>query len=151
MQATFQLQDSARSSDQQIRGPRPRARWAGQHKSDARNSNHHCVAHSNLRVPLPALDNRKRDLGDQFPRLIAVRLTPTMKSDAAIVLVPVSDASVSFASSATRTGRPSPAGEDVPRFPPSVPALRICGEPTVRDASAKAGMSDAIGSLINSV
>ena len=33
----------------------------------------------------------------------------------------------------------SPAGDAVPRFPPIVPRLRICGEPTVRDASASAG------------
>ena len=37
-----------------------------------------------------------------------------------------------------RTGRASPAGEAVPRLPPTVPRLRICGEPTVREASASA-------------
>ena len=33
----------------------------------------------------------------------------------------------------------SPAGDDVPRLPPIVPRLRICGDPTVREASASAG------------
>ena len=36
-------------------------------------------------------------------------------------------------------GSASPAGEDDPRFPPIVPRLRICGEPTVRDAIASPG------------
>ena len=36
-------------------------------------------------------------------------------------------------------GSASPAGEAVPRFPPIVPRFRICGEPTVREASASAG------------
>src|SRR3954451_15004194 len=36
-------------------------------------------------------------------------------------------------------GSASPAGEAVPRLPPIVPRVRICGEPTVRDASARAG------------
>ena len=36
-------------------------------------------------------------------------------------------------------GSASPAGEAVPRLPPIVPRLRICGEPTVREASASAG------------
>jgi hypothetical protein len=31
----------------------------------------------------------------------------------------------------------SPAGDDVARLPPIVPALRICGELTVREASAR--------------
>ena len=34
----------------------------------------------------------------------------------------------------TSTGSVSPAGDAVPRLPPIVPALRICGEPTVRAA-----------------
>ena len=33
----------------------------------------------------------------------------------------------------------SPAGEAAPRLPPTVPRLRICGEPTVRDAIARPG------------
>ena len=45
----------------------------------------------------------------------------------------------------------SPAGEAVPRLPPIVPRLRICGEPTVRDASARAGNSEASSPSIASV
>ena len=47
------------------------------------------------------------------------------------------------ASSTSSGGSASPAGEAVPRLPPIVPRLRICGEPTVRDASASAGSSSA--------
>src|SRR5207247_417084 len=43
------------------------------------------------------------------------------------------------ASYAASTGSASPAGLAVPRFPPTVPRLRICGEPTVRDACTSAG------------
>ena len=39
----------------------------------------------------------------------------------------------------------SPAGEAVPRFPPIVPRFRICGPPTVRAASARAGSVSASG------
>ena len=38
-------------------------------------------------------------------------------------------------------GSASPAGDAVPRFPPIVPRFRICGDPTVREASASAGSS----------
>ena len=48
-------------------------------------------------------------------------------------------------------GSASPAGEAVPRLPPIVPRLRICGEPTVREASASAGRSVAKRPLIASV
>ena len=52
---------------------------------------------------------------------------------------PEAEASSTVASSATRTGSVSPAGDAVPRLPPTVPVLRICGLPTVRDAWASAG------------
>src|SRR5207244_3393881 len=48
-------------------------------------------------------------------------------------------------------GIASPAGEAVPRFPPIVPRLRICGPPTVRDASASAGSRSDSGGCIASV
>ena len=40
-------------------------------------------------------------------------------------------------------GSASPAGEEEPRLPPIVPRLRICGEPTVRDAMARPGSAVA--------
>jgi CO/xanthine dehydrogenase FAD-binding subunit len=40
-------------------------------------------------------------------------------------------------------GTSSPAGEAVARLPPIVPRFRICGEPTVREASASAGSGSA--------
>ena len=48
-------------------------------------------------------------------------------------------ASSTSARSTRSGGSASPAGEAVPRLPPIVPRFRICGEPTVRDASASAG------------
>ena len=54
-------------------------------------------------------------------------------------------ASSTSAPSTRSGGSASPAGEAVPRLPPIVPRLRICGEPTVRDASASAGSSSASG------
>ena len=53
--------------------------------------------------------------------------------------MPRNDAHSTSAPSMTSGGIASPAGEAVPRLPPIVPRLRICGEPTVRDASASAG------------
>src|SRR5580765_3081151 len=52
-------------------------------------------------------------------------------------------ASSTSAFSTSSGGSASPAGEAVPRLPPIVPRLRICGEPTVRDASASAGRTPA--------
>ncbi len=43
------------------------------------------------------------------------------------------------APAASSGGWQSPAGEAAPRLPPIVPRLRICGEPTVRAASARPG------------
>ena len=43
------------------------------------------------------------------------------------------------ASTATSGGSASPAGEAVARLPPTVPRLRICGEPSVRAACARPG------------
>jgi hypothetical protein len=56
---------------------------------------------------------------------------------------PSAPASTTRASSATSTGSESPAGLAVPRLPPIVPALRICGEPIVRAAAASAGRTSA--------
>ena len=70
-----------------------------------------------------------------------MRLTPIMNSPTGIVRAPSGPSSSTSASSAASTGRPSPAGEHVPRLPPIVAALRICGEPTVRAAWASAGTS----------
>ena len=58
-------------------------------------------------------------------------LTPTMKSANSISRLPSGPITWMVASNAASTGSESPAGEQVPRFPPRVPAARICGEPTV--------------------
>jgi hypothetical protein len=81
----------------------------------------------------------------------AVRLTPVMNSPTGTLRRPDADANSTIASSALSTGRPSPAGEHVPRLPPSVPTLRIWGEPTVRDACASAGTRSASGPVASSV
>ena len=65
----------------------------------------------------------------------AFRFGPTRNSRSGSVRTPRTEASSTDASSTSSGGSASPAGEAVPRFPPSVPRLRICGEPTVRDAS----------------
>ena len=53
--------------------------------------------------------------------------------------VPAFDASSTSASDANSGGSASPAGDEVPRLPPTVPRLRIWGDPTVRDAIASPG------------
>ena len=45
----------------------------------------------------------------------------------------------------------SPAGDAVAKLPPRVPALRICGEPIVLAACAKAGINDANSGCVKSV
>ena len=62
-----------------------------------------------------------------------------MKSSIGTLLVPRVEASSTSAPDAYSGGSASPAGEEEPRFPPIVPRLRICGEPTVRDAIASPG------------
>ena len=74
-----------------------------------------------------------------------VCFTPTIRSSKEIALLPSELLSETSAPNAERTGIISPAGEAVPIFPPIVPAFRICGDPTVRAAWAKAGTSVARG------
>jgi hypothetical protein len=73
----------------------------------------------------------------------AFRFTPTRNSSRAMRRTPRTLASSTSARSTMSGGSASPAGEAVPRFPPTVPRLRIWGEPTVRDASASAGSASA--------
>ena len=73
------------------------------------------------------------------PGRSAFCFTPVQKSPAGIRREPSADAVSTTAPDASRTGSVSPAGDAEPRFPPSVPRLRICGEPTVRDAMASPG------------
>ena len=68
-----------------------------------------------------------------------LRFGPVMKSPTGTRRVPSTDASSTSAPHAYSGGSPSPAGELVPRLPPTVPRLRIWGEPTVRDAIARPG------------
>src|SRR6266508_4260936 len=77
------------------------------------------------------------------PGWIAVRFTPVMNSSIGRRRVPPRLASTRVASRAPSTGSPSPAGLAVPTLPPTVPALRICGEPTVRAAAASPGRTPA--------
>ena len=73
----------------------------------------------------------------------AFRFGPTRKSVSGSRRVPRTLASSTSARSTSSGGSASPAGEAVPRLPPIVPRLRICGEPTVREASASAGRAVA--------
>src|SRR5215471_1742881 len=54
-------------------------------------------------------------------------------------LTPRTDAASTTVSQASSGGWASPAGDAEPRLPPTVPRLRICGEPTVREAAASPG------------
>ncbi len=81
----------------------------------------------------------------------AFRFTPTRNSSSGIRRAPRTLATSTSAPSTSSGGSASPAGDAVPRFPPIVPRLRICGEPTVRDASASAGSASASSPLIASV
>ena len=76
---------------------------------------------------------------------------PSRKSVSGRVRSPPVLRSTSSASATRRGGRASPAGEAVPRLPPMVPRFRICGLPTVREASASAGAASASGASIASV
>ena len=67
------------------------------------------------------------------------RFGPVKYSVTGTSRVPRTDASSTSASPASSGGCASPAGEADPRFPPTVPRLRICGDPTVREAMASPG------------
>ena len=121
------------------------------HETRSCHGDDHGVAHPDLGVALPAAAVGTVISTISSPGSIAVRFTPVMNSRTGMVRTPAADASVTVASSAASTGNASPAGEQVPRLPASVPALRICGDPTVREASASAGENVANGSLRSSV
>ncbi len=71
---------------------------------------------------------------------IALLFTPVKNSSTGISRVPrAADSTSTTASAASSGGCASPAGEAEPRLPPTVPRIRICGEPTVRDAIARPG------------
>ena len=57
---------------------------------------------------------------------------------------PVDEASSTVAPEATSGGSASPAGDEVATLPPTVPRLRIWGDPTVREAIARPGRTSAI-------
>ena len=78
----------------------------------------------------------------------ALRLGPVKNSLTGTRLLPDADASSTSASDASKGGCASPAGEAEPRLPPTVPRLRICGEPTVRDAMARPGIRSPSSSMI---
>jgi len=81
----------------------------------------------------------------------AFRFGPRKNSVNGSVRTPRTLPSSTTASSTSSGGWASPAGDAVPRLPPIVPRLRICGEPTVREASASAGRSSASSGRIASV
>lgn len=70
-------------------------------------------------------------------------LGPVQNSAARTRRAPRTEDSSTDASEATSGGNESPAGEAEPRLPAIVPRLRICGEPTVRDAVASPGNRSA--------
>ena len=69
-----------------------------------------------------------------------LRLGPVMNSPIGTRRLPRALLSSSISAlEAYSGGSASPAGEEEPRLPPIVPRLRICGEPTVREAAARPG------------
>ncbi len=69
------------------------------------------------------------------------RFTPATNAATGTRRLPRTEMHSTSAPSTTSGGIASPAGDAVPRLPPIVPRFRICGEPTVREASARAGSS----------
>ena len=78
---------------------------------------------------------------------MAFRLGPVKNSRTGTRRDPDAEASSTTASAARSGGCASPAGDAVPRLPPTVPRLRICGEPTVRDAMASPGSRSPSSSM----
>ena len=74
---------------------------------------------------------------------MAVFLGPTRNSFQGTVRVALALRRMMPASYAASTGSASPAGEAVPRLPPTVPRLRIWGEPTEREACTSATKPDS--------
>ena len=85
--------------------------------------------------PRPAPDTAR----SARPVPATLRFGPRKNSATGTGRAPRADSTSTVAPAANSGGNASPAGEDVARLPPSVPRLRICGEPTVRDAIASAG------------
>ena len=74
----------------------------------------------------------------------AFRFGPTRKSRSGTVREPPRRGELDLgAVDEQRRQRVARPGEAVPRLPPIVPRLRICGPPTVREASASASSGSA--------
>jgi hypothetical protein len=69
----------------------------------------------------------------------ALRLGPVKNSATGTRREPRTEATSTWAAPASSGGCASPAGDAEPRLPPMVPRLRICGDPTVREAIASPG------------
>ena len=73
----------------------------------------------------------------------ALRFTPVKNSATGTIRRPRTDSTSTEAPAASSGGWASPAGEADPRLPATVPRLRICGDPTVREAIASPGARSA--------
>ena len=78
----------------------------------------------------------------------ALRFGPTKNPSMSTTRRPRTDSTSTRARQASSGGWASPAGDAVARLPPTVPRLRIWGEPTVRAASASPGQAAASSSTI---
>ena len=74
---------------------------------------------------------------------ITLRFGPVQNSSIGTARAPPDEASSTVAPEATSGGSASPAGDAVATFPPIVPRLRICGDPTVLEAIASPGSTSA--------
>ena len=107
-------------------------------------ANEHTAITIALRVPTFANCCGPRATGSSTAAISSsgastVRFTPVKNSPTGSCRVPRTEASSTTASAASSGGWQSPAGEAEARLPPTVPRLRICGEPTVRAAAASPG------------
>ena len=121
---------------------------ASEHDGD-----HHRVARADLHERLRGAARPHAHRGDQLVRARARSASARRGTRASgSVRVPRARSRARpRAPSTSSGGSASPAGDAVPRLPPIVPRLRICGEPTVREASASAGSSSASSAAIASV
>ena len=101
---------------------------------------HHRVARAHLRELLRARSPRGiQTAAISSSSASVLRFGPVDELVDRDARAPRTDAISTSAPLAYSGGSASPAGDEDPRFPPIVPRLRICGEPTVRDAIASPG------------
>ena len=127
-----------RSRSRGTRASRASGTWTGRRPSPAR------------RPAPPATFGTRRPVTSS-PARRSVRRLPSTKSAIGTTRVPSADATSTAASSASRLGSPSAAGEAFTTFPHTVPAFWICRPPIVRAAARSPSSSGGSGVSARSV